>query len=302
MNIPVSVIVCTRNRSEDLKKTLVSLDIQTHLPDEVIVVDSSDSMQLERFLKTYNVNMKIRYFHTQPGLTLQRNFGIRQSTGDLLFFFDDDVNLTPDYIEKVVATFHLDFQKKIGAIGGRIVNIRNISQLSVRAWLEIKILKFFRGLFGLVDLGNGRFRLSGMPTHPHLLSESSFIECLSGCCMSFRREVFEKINFDEKLPNYGLMEDVDISKRTLDAGYRIYYEASASLIHMESPRNRADQYRMAKMTVMNYAYLFHKNWNTSWYRKLAFYWTLLGLVLVNLTKKEGLRGTLSGLANLNSQL
>lgn len=300
--IKVSVIICTRNRFDDFTKTVLSLAKQTCQPDELIVVDSSDELTIERYLGSVQPPFPSRYFHTQPGLTLQRNFGIRKSSGEFLFFFDDDVELASNYIELVVKTFNTDVQKRIGAIGGRIMNFQTNSPLSIRVWIESKVFKSLRNLFGLVDLRDGRFRFSGMPTHPHLLLKSGYMECLSGCCMAFRRDAFEKISFDEKLPNYGLMEDADISKRALDAGYGIYYEASATLVHMESPRNRADQYRMAKMTVMNYAYLFHKNWNNNWYRKLAFYWAILGLIVVNLTKKDGLRGTLSGLANLNSQL
>jgi GT2 family glycosyltransferase len=298
MKSKISVIICTRNRFDDFQKTVASLIQQSRLPDEFIVVDSSDSLQIEEYLNSIELPVNVRYFHTEPGLTFQRNYGIQESVGQMLFFFDDDVDLDPAYIQEVERVFIEDIKYKIGAVGGRIINLFGNRPSTFRFWIELKIFIILRNLFGLVDVGSGRFRYSGMPTHPHAVKKSGYIECLSGCCMAFRREVFEKIQFDESLPTYGLMEDVDISKQTLDAGYKIYYETSATLFHNESPRNRLDHYGMAEMTVTNYSYLFHKSWNKNQFRKIAFYWALLGLIVVNLTKKEALRGTLSGIRKL----
>ncbi|MBK7455284.1 MAG: glycosyltransferase family 2 protein [Anaerolineales bacterium] len=83
----ISVIICTRNRFEDFKKALSSIAKQTRPADEFIVVDSSDEQKIEDYLNSINIPFSTRYFHTQPGLTLQRNYGIRESVSDLLYFF-----------------------------------------------------------------------------------------------------------------------------------------------------------------------------------------------------------------------
>lgn len=298
MNLTISVIICTRNRFDDFKKTIASLMQQSCLPDELIVVDSSDLLQIEEYLNTLESPISIRYFHTDPGLTLQRNYGIRESSGDLLFFFDDDVDLDLDYIREVERVFAKDTRHDIGAVGGHIVNPLNNQPISFHLWIGQKIYNLLVFVFGLGRIGSGRFRYSGMPTHPDEKKESSYIECLSGCCMAFRNEVFGKIEFDETLPNYGLMEDVDISKQTLDAGYRIYYETSATLVHNESPKNRLNRYRWAEMTVVNYAYLFHKNWRRPRLRYIFFYWALIGLIVLHLRKKDALSGVLSGMKKM----
>ncbi len=298
MELTISVIICTRNRFDDFQKTIPSVFRQSRLPDELVVVDSSESPQIEGYLNSINRPMVFRYFHTTPGLTLQRNHGIRKSKGDLLFFFDDDVDLDIDYIYQVEKVFKEDREGEIGAVGGRITSLHEIKAGTFLSRVKDKIFDLIRNLFGLGNLGNGRFRYSGMPTHLNPDGRSQYIECLSGCCMAFRREVFKKIEFDENLPSYGLMEDVDISKRTLDLGYRIYYEASAMLVHNTSPQNRLDIYRWAEMTVINYAYLFRKNWSKNWLRKVYFYWALIGLLVLNLHNLEGLRGTLNGMRKM----
>lgn len=116
--------------------------------------------------------------------------------------------------------------------------------------------------------------------------------------MAFRRDVFEKAAFDENLACYGLMEDVDISKQTLDAGYKIYYQTSASLVHNESPMNRLKVQQWAEMSVVNYDYLFRKSWARDKWRRLFYYWALIGLFAVNFHSLKGLKGTLAGVRKI----
>ena len=293
-DMKISVIICTRNRFNDFAKTLPSITAQTRLPDELIVVDSSDEKKLEAFLGSANLPFSARYFHSQPGLTLQRNHGIRECTGDLIFFFDDDVDLDVNYLAEVEKVFANDIKREIGAVGGRIVPPKNAPPLSLRLRLERVLFGTIRAVFGVVGTGNGRFYPSGMPSHPRKNQRSGFIECLSGCCMAFRREVFEKARFDEALAHYGLMEDVDISKQVLDAGYKIYYQTSATLVHNESPMNRLKVQQWAEMSVVNYDYLFRKSWSKEKWRWLFYYWALIGLFAANFHSLKGMLGTFSG--------
>jgi len=294
----ISVIICTRNRFDDFTKTLSSLIAQTCLPDELIVVDSSDEKELEAHLGSLKLPFPVRYFRTQPGLTLQRNRGIRECTNDLIFFFDDDVNLDRNYLAEVKKVFLNDTNHKIGAVGGKIIEK---SPPSVRLKFEQFTFYVLRLIFGVVGTRNGKFYPSGMPSHPHRSQPSGFIECLSGCCMAFRREVFEKAEFDESLAHYGLMEDVDISKQTLDAGYKIYYQTSATLIHNESPMNRLKVRQWAEMSVVNYDYLFRKNWARDAWRWLFYYWALIGLFVANFHSLKGLTGTFNGVKKVFSK-
>jgi GT2 family glycosyltransferase len=287
----ISVIICTRNRFDDFTKTLPSIAAQSRLPDELIVVDSSDERKLETYLGSIDLPFAVHYFHTQPGLTLQRNQGIRESSSDLLFFFDDDVNLDRNYLAEVEKVFANDAKHEIGAVGGKI---SNKTPQTLRTRFEIALFGVIRVVFGVVGTSNGKFYPSGMPSHPRKNQQSGYIECLSGCCMAFRREVFEKARFDETLAHYGLMEDVDISKQTLDAGYKIYYQTSATLVHNESPMNRLKVQQWAEMSVINYDYLFRKSWARDKWRWLFYYWALIGLFVANFHSLKGLTGTFNG--------
>jgi len=293
--LEISVIICTKNRSDDFQETIASLARQRRLPEELIVVDASDQFGIENYLTDSELPFKFQYFHTAPGLTYQRNYGIQRSNGSLLFFFDDDVILETDYIECVHKLFESDRDHRVGAVGGRILESKPINRIPFRIWLLNLRYEMFRLIFLETRMGNGKFRFSGMPTHPHDLDTSKYVECLSGCCMAFRREVFVKVGFDENLKGYAVMEDADISKQLLNAGYLIYYEASAVLEHKTSLQDRLNEKELAETRVVNYVYLFRKNWPQTWPRIISFYWILAGMFIINLRQPAARQGVIQGI-------
>lgn len=297
MNSTISVIICTKNRLEDFRRTLVSLTKQNRLPDELIVVDSSDGSNIQDYVLTIDAAFQCRYARAPLGLTRARNVGVQHSRGDLLFFFDDDVDLDVNYIARVEFAFHSNLMPDLGAVGGRIVNEVRLAPATPWLYFKRRIFDLLQTVFLLSKLGNGRFRYSGMPTQPHALTQSRFIECLSGGCMAFRREVFEKIRFDENLIGYGHVEDADISKQVLSAGYKILYEAAAQLEHNPSSEDRVSSRKQAELTVVNYDRFFRKHWRQSLPRRLAFWWALAGLCLMFIPG-NGWVGILNGVGRI----
>jgi len=279
-NPKISVIICTKNRLDDFSNTVMSLVRQSRLPDELIVVDSSDGPIIQDYVAAIDVPFPCLYFRAALGLTRARNVGIQNSCGGLLFFFDDDVDLEPNYLARVEQVFKSDHMVEVGAVGGRITNEIPHEPVAPLLYIKRKIFDLIRTVFLLSKLGNGRFRYSGMPTQPHALTTSRFIECLSGGCMAFRREVFEKVRFDESLIGYGHVEDADISKQVLNADYQIVYEASAELVHNPSSQDRPSSRKQAELTVVNYDRFFRKHWSQTPLRRAAFWWTLAGLCLM----------------------
>ncbi|MHB0937158.1 MAG: glycosyltransferase [Armatimonadota bacterium] len=292
-----SVIICTKDRQDDLRAALRSLAAQTLPPDDVLVVDAGSEPALDdALIRELRAAYRLRQLRTAPGLTKQRNLGIRESTGDIIVFFDDDVVLEPEYLRQVVAVFAGDAEGKIGAVGGRITNAVPAGPVG---WGE-RLRRLIRRVFLLSDLGDGRLKASGFPALPHGLAEGRFIECLSGCGMAFRRAVFALTPFDETLSGYSYMEDVDISRQVLKQGYAIYYQPAARLAHNASPRARETSADVSRMLVRNYDYLFHKHWNTGALRRLAFHWALCGLLVAAIASRDRSRvqGIRAGLRDL----
>ena len=300
MVMRTTVIICTKDRRDDLRAALRSLAAQTLPPDEVLVVDAGREPALDDAeMADLRAALPLRLLRAAPGLTRQRNLGIRESAGEIIFFFDDDVILEPEYLRQVAAVFAEDTGGTTGAVGGRITNAVPAGALGRGARLR----RWVRRVFLLSDLGDGRLKASGFPAQPHALAEGRFIECLSGCAMAFRRAVFDRAQFDEALSGYSYMEDVDISQQVLALGFAIWYEPAARLAHHASPRARGAGTEIARMLVRNYAYLFRKHWNTSFRRRLAFRWALLGLLISALVDRDlsRVRGILQGWRELRRQ-
>jgi glycosyltransferase involved in cell wall biosynthesis len=103
----VSVIVCTHNpRTVYLSRTLEGLKTQTLDTSrwELIVVDNASSPPLAPRIDISWAPSGRIVSEPTPGLTPARIRGIRESTGDLLVFVDDDNVLAPDYLEVAAQT------------------------------------------------------------------------------------------------------------------------------------------------------------------------------------------------------
>ena len=288
------IIIATKDRKHDLFEAIESIEKQTHKPDELIIVDASTNQDLERELMTDFSNQRISYIHTEPGLSKQRNIGIRAGSGEVIFFFDDDVVLERNYINSILKVFENDERGEIGAVMGRIMR----RPMSLKVKIKRLIAHALNKLFLLDDSGDGRFKLSGLATHPHHMNQPKYIECLTGCCMAFKREVFANLEFDENLVLYSMMDDYDISKGLLNLGYKIFYEPAAKLLHKRSPTSRLNKYHIKRMWVVNHYYLFRKYWRQTPLTNVAFWWSIIGMVLSSLYSPQGIRGMMAGILDI----
>lgn len=272
--ITSSVIICTRNRPADILICLHSLAKQTVCADEIIIIDSSDAplesnnefQQL--FTPTHFGITHLVYRHTAPGLPYQRNVGISLATQEVVHFLDDDVILTPSYLQIMNETF-ANHPEYAGGMG----TVTNIPVPLKRNWFRA-----MRHLFLLQrDYASGNFTWSGMPTHAYGLHELKSVAVLGGCCMAYRRSVFVKHLFDEKLERYAFMEDCDFSCRVWRDAL-LFYNPHAQLEHHPSKANRDGIVDNRAMYIKNYSYLFFKNfYPRNRLKVIAYAWSVTGL-------------------------
>jgi len=293
MSISNSVVVATKDRPDDIINFLDSLNNQTTKPNEIIIVDSSDNplWKNENFLQNFNTKkfpqIKMIYKHTNPGLTFQRNVGIKAASCDVVHFFDDDVILGKNYLQEINKTFEQN-PHYAGGMG----DIQNIPHKTNS--LNI----FLRKLFMLQRIyANGKFTPSGMPQHTYGTSQFKNVEVLGGCLMSYRSWVFKKHLFDETLEKYSYMEDCDFSRR-VSYEHPLFFNPNAKLQHLQSPLSRDKIEANRAMYVKNYSYLFFKNFYPKNKLKIiAYWWSIIGLFTEALVyrNKAALKGYYKGL-------
>lgn len=309
MNEKISVIIPTKNRTDDVIRCLESISIQTVLPDEIIIVDSSETEELKSALDSFG-DLNIKYIHVEVdkrfkgSSNISRNKGIDNSTGDIIVLVDDDVILDKEYIRNIMHVFNNDSEKKVGGVIGEI--IENTEQGKKTVGFIKRFLMFgdqaLTTIFFLLKYGDGKFRLSGFPTiiKTGSVNEITNVEYLCGCSIAFRREVIKEFRFDENLNIHGccFADDDDVAYR-VSRKYQNIYTPFAKLIHNSSPV-RANKYAKNRLMIMNHYYLFKKNLPQDFKHKFAFWWSVVGLfareTLMGVMKRNssGVSGLMSG--------
>jgi glycosyltransferase involved in cell wall biosynthesis len=100
-----SLIVATKDRTEQVAKFLRSLDAQSFRSFELIVSDQNTDDRLEPILAPYRERFPVHYVRSSGGVSRGRNAGLALATGRLMAFPDDDCWYPPKLLETVRRLF-----------------------------------------------------------------------------------------------------------------------------------------------------------------------------------------------------
>jgi GT2 family glycosyltransferase len=300
-----SVIICTKNRVEEPIECVRSVVSQSVPPDELIIVYGGTEEVYLRIKEEFPRDSRFKYIRStcHSCLSVDRNLGVRYSSGDIIIFLDDDTVLDKDFIKEIVKTFESDTSKKVGGVMGDIVNLERPETILRKLHANLHLI--IARVFLLPSFGDGRFRASSAPTFIHGAREIKDIEVLSGCDMAFRRDVFKGFQFDEDFPDL-YTDDDDFSYR-VSRKYRNVYTPYAKLSHVKSPiasgsARGTRSYERAKTTVMSNYYLLEKNFPHTLAHTLAFWWSVIGSLVqaIMIRDIERIRGVVVGTSNLKN--
>ena len=235
--LEISVVVCTRNRVEYLKKCIASLIKQSYLPKEIIIVDDSseENLNLYEFLKNeiYNfiLNFKISSLRKMNlillknkrnfGLAYSRNLGIKVASGDVVAFQDDDSFAHQDWIKNLAKNYK---DEKVIGVGGPFIELGRKNLKTVTK--SIKRLIYISPKKGRFIINYRIKKLKDAKFLPKMT-----VPFLLGGNMSFRREVLLSINgVDIRFSGNGYHEETDMGLRASKLG-KLLFEPSAITYH-----------------------------------------------------------------------
>jgi GT2 family glycosyltransferase len=214
----VSVVICTRDRPDELARCLASLPEQTRPPKEVVVVDNASREGRTRELAMAAETIYVR--EDRPGLDFARNAGIRAASGEIIVYTDDDVRLHPRWLERMVAAFD---DSRIMAVTGQVMP----AELETQAQCHFETFWPLGRGYCQIDYESAFFstdQTRGCPAW----------EIGAGASMAFRRQIFDQIGFfDERLDvgQAGCSGDSEYWHRVLTHGWVCRYEPSAVVFH-----------------------------------------------------------------------
>ncbi len=228
------LIICTRNRANELETCLESLASQTVLPQRVLVVDSSDADTSQKVTERFaeqTPGLEVKFVRAAPRKTIQLNVALDllDPSTEIVHFTDDDVILDPHYLRDMLAAFQS--HPEYGGVGGRVANPPKQRAKG--------LVKLYRRAFLLDSKRQGALLRSGMNVLCRTGHQPRRVDWLSGCSMSYRAGAIAGLRFDETRAGNGMGEDVDFSARVAERA-PLMWTPQAVIDHRESPVNRED--------------------------------------------------------------
>lgn len=206
-----------------VKKALAGID------SEINIVDNNSTDETKEYLSANFPDVKIIMNDKNIGFAKACNQGGRVSSGKYILFLNPDTILTESCLSDCLSFF--ESHPDAGAVGVRMLDNKGKFLKESKRGMPTPSASFFK-LFGLTAIFPGS-KMFAKYYQGHLPeNENNPVEVLSGAFLMIKREVFEKINgFDEDFFMYG--EDIDLSIRINQSGYKNYYLGATSVTHIK---------------------------------------------------------------------
>jgi O-antigen biosynthesis protein len=249
----LSVIIVNYNVKFFLEQCLLSVTRaietarkQEHVECAIIVVDNNSVDGSQKMLKEKFPDIIFIENKKNLGFSAANNQGIQVSDSEYVLLLNPDT-LVEEYTFLKCIKF-MDQHPEAGALGVKMIDGKGRFLPESKRSLPTPITAFYK-IFGLAKLFP-KSRIFGK-YHLGFLDEnkSHEVEILAGAFMMIRRTVLEKTGLlDETFFMYG--EDIDLSYRILQAGYKNYYFPETQIIHYKG--------ESTKKSSVNYVFVFYK--------------------------------------------
>jgi glycosyltransferase involved in cell wall biosynthesis len=229
----VSVIVPTFKGAKKMPTLLHALQSQTFQDFELIVVIDGSTDGTRRVIENVETGFsKLIFEQPNLGRAIAKNSGAELARGDLLIFFDDDMEPAPDSILK-----HIEFHKaQAGILSGNQVETENSWKTDIQNYKAVLTKKWIL-------------------KYPNGITQMTFSNLFfTAANSSVPRKIFnELMGFDKRLTD---AEDFDLAFRALEGGHNVFFDKSNVAFHHEkitcvSYIRRIRQYQEAQKKLIN---------------------------------------------------
>ena len=210
----ISIVICTRDRPDDVRRALDSVLGQSFDAYEVLVVDQSTSDETWRIVEKARAGPRsITYVRPSvAGLSRAYNTAVANARGDLLAFTDDDCVAPPDWLRSIDGAFSKETQ--VALLYGQVLLPPELEGREGSDGVTPQLIIAERRLLSSRD----GFRVFGM-----------------GANFAARRSVCLEIGgFDEVLGGGGPLQsaqDFDFAYRLFKSGWAILLEPEVTVFH-----------------------------------------------------------------------
>ncbi|OQW50286.1 MAG: hypothetical protein A4S09_00390 [Proteobacteria bacterium SG_bin7] len=215
----VSVVIPTLNRSDCLYQTVVDLLAQTWGNFEIVIVDQSaerDEKVISLLKKIDRRDITVKYYLVNfKGLPKARNFGWKNSQGNIIIFIDDDVRLPRHFVNEHIKSHR---NERVEIVAGGIDEAHRPENNNPSR--------------------TGQFNFWTVKPYRDFNSHNEqFIDHAPGGNFSIKLSALKNVKgFDESLGlGAGLFEESDFCLRVKKEKGEIFFNPSARLKHLAHP-------------------------------------------------------------------
>ncbi len=208
-----TIAIPTLNREEVLIDTIHNVLTQSVKDIELIVVDQTEKHKDETIAELAKIkDERFRYFRVEPkSVTAARNFALKKANADIIIYIDDDVVLKNMFVHEHLKVY-CD-KPDVSAVAGR-VNQKGFPNHG-------EVLHFNK--YGMTE---GIFSTN----------KSGYTNSFPGGNCSMKVDAARFVNgFDTRYYGNSFREESDMAHKIDKAGYKIYFEPKAALLHLATP-------------------------------------------------------------------
>lgn len=242
----LSVIIVNYNVKYFLEQCLCSVQKAcARIDAEIYVVDNSSTDGSRQYLSARFPDISFRWNNSNDGFAKANNLALQEATGDYVLFLNPDTIVPEDCLEKCIHFF--ETRKQCGALGVRMIDGSGHFLKESKRSFPSAATSFYKmiGLTALLPLSPVFARYYA--THIKE-NESGKVDVLPGAFMMLSKEAVKATGgFDERFFMYA--EDIDLSYRVQQAGFKNYYFPETTIIHFKGEST-------SKMNPMYYRHFY----------------------------------------------
>ncbi len=215
----VSIITINFNQTEVTRDLLLSLQGISFKSIEVIVVDNGSQDESIRSLQSEFPAVKIIQTGKNLGFAGGNNKGIHASTGKYLVFINNDVEVTPGFLEPLIDTFLA--YPRCGLATPKIIFHNRDEIIQYAGSGSINVFTSRGNRTGYLEKDTGQHDSVHQTELGH------------GACLMASRDVVEKVGAMPEL-YFLYYEEHDWTEQAKKKGFDVYYVGTSKIYHKES--------------------------------------------------------------------
>ena len=223
--------------------------VEHSAPAEVVVADNGSTDDSLAFLATHYPNLRVIAFDCNYGFAEGYNRALAQIEADYYVLLNDDVEVTPHWVEPVVAMMEADERVAVAQPKLLMYDQKETFEYAGAAggFIDRYGYPFCRGrMFDKVERDEGQYE------------EACDLFWASGAAMFVKSAVWKKLGgLDGDF--FAHMEEIDFCWRVKNAGYRVVYCPDAVVYHVGGGTLPKSSPRKTYLNFRNNRALLYKN-------------------------------------------